>query len=87
MTTKQKSAQKSRSHKESQGQRRGARPVKLTDLQKFLISGRKPKRVVAAGELAQLHTEKEAEKKRSDKRKKEAGHEAFQKLAGAQRRS
>lgn len=37
MTEKQKSAQKSRGHKESKGTARGARPVRLTDLQKILL--------------------------------------------------
>lgn len=82
MPDKQKSAQKSRAHKESNGGGRGARPVKLTDLQKFMISGKKPRGVVRAGKLAQLHTEQEEQKKQAEKRKKQTGHDAFQKLSG-----
>ena len=39
MPDKQKSAQKSRKAKQSKGSARGAKPVRLTDIQKVLLGG------------------------------------------------
>ena len=75
---------KSRAHKESKKTgARGARPVKLTELQKYLMSGKSTRRMKTAGRLAQIHTEDRAKKELAEKNKKKTGHDAFKKLAEA----
>lgn len=86
MPTKEKKP-KARAHKESKHTGRGARPVKLTELEKFLIGGKRTRAMKRAGVREQLHTEEKSKKEAAEKWKKRSGHEGFQKLAGAQRRS
>ena len=75
---------KSRAHKESKKTgARGARPVKLTELQKYLMTGKSTRRMKTSGRLAQLHTEERVKAEVAERNKKKTGHDGFRKLKDA----
>ena len=85
MTTKEKKP-KMRAHKESKKTgARGARPVKLTDLQKFLITGKSTHGMRARVRLNTPRAEEILKQERLEKLKKDGGHEGFKKLKKAAR--
>lgn len=73
---------KSRAHKEGKGSgARGARKVRLTDLEKFLLTGKSTRGMKRAAAQAALFSEQATKKAETQKKRRESGLEAFRKLA------